>query len=67
MLRVQEDTPPILLDRLQPHTFVGDVVTVPEMTTLLRAAPARGCGIQTGGGMFETGTKLMFDFLTEAR
>jgi shikimate dehydrogenase len=59
-----EDTPPILLDRLQPHTFVGDVVTSPEMTPLLRAAKARGCGIQTGVGMFEAGTRLMFDFFT---
>jgi len=60
------DTPPVLFDRLAPHMFVGDAITAPEMTPLLRAARERGCGIQTGVAMFEASVQLMFDFFTEA-
>jgi shikimate dehydrogenase len=60
------DTPPVLFDKLQPHMFVGDVITAPEMTPLLRAARERGCGIQTGVAMFDASIKLMFDFFVAA-
>lgn len=58
----EDDAPPVLLDRLQPNMFVGDVITVPEMTPLLHAAQARGCGIQTGVGMFRASVALMLKF-----
>ena len=61
------DAPPVDFDRLAPHMFVGDVITAPEMTPLLRAARERGCGIQTGIAMFEASVGLMFDFFTAAR
>ncbi len=61
------DVPPVLLGKLAPQMFVGDVVTAPEMTPLLRAARERGCGIQTGVAMFEASVGLMFDFFTAAR
>jgi shikimate dehydrogenase len=57
----------VLLGKLAPQMFVGDVVTAPEMTPLLRAARERGCGIQTGVAMFEASVGLMFDFFTAAR
>ena len=60
------DAPPIDLDKLTPGMFVGEVITAPEMTPLLRAARERGCGIQTGVAMFEASVSLMFDFFTAA-
>lgn len=59
-----DDAPPIMLDKLSPHMFVGDVITAPEITPLLRAARERGCGIQTGVAMFEASVQLMLDFFT---
>jgi shikimate dehydrogenase len=55
---------PLPLDTagLNATTFVGDVITVPEITPLLRAAQDRGCSIQTGIGMFESNIGLMADF-----
>lgn len=46
--------------------FVGDVITVPEITPLLAAARAAGCTTQTGVGMFEAVSRLMVEFLLEA-
>lgn len=40
-----------LLDSLQAHTLVADVVTSPEVTPLLAFAQSRGCRIQTGPEM----------------
>jgi shikimate dehydrogenase len=60
------DEPPVMFDRLAPYMFVGDVITVPEMTPLLRAAHECGCSIQTGVAMFEASVHLMFDFFTAA-
>lgn len=56
------DPIPIEIRALSPPTFVGDVVTVPEVTPLLAAARERGCGIQTGVGMFVNSIELMADF-----
>ena len=61
------DEPPALLDRLTRSMFVADVVTVPEMTPLLHAARAKGCGIQTGVGMLEASIPLMLDFYISTR
>lgn len=59
-----DDVPPVMFEKLAPGMFVGDVITAPEMTPLLLAARARGCGISTGVAMFEQSVQLMFDFFT---
>jgi shikimate dehydrogenase len=56
------DPLPLDIAALNVTTFVGDVITVPEITPLLRAARDRGCPIQTGIGMFESNIGLMADF-----
>ncbi|MGN6572677.1 MAG: shikimate dehydrogenase family protein, partial [Pseudolabrys sp.] len=60
------DTPPVTFETLAPGMFVGEVITAPEMTPLLVAARAHGCGISTGVAMFEASVRLMFDFFTAA-
>ena len=45
------DPLPLDVDRLSPHTFVGEVVMKAEMTPLLQAATARGCAVQIGTDM----------------
>ncbi|HLZ04905.1 MAG TPA: shikimate dehydrogenase [Bradyrhizobium sp.] len=60
------DPLPVDVRRLKPSAFVGDVVTVPDMTPLLVAARQRGCRIQTGIGMFEGNLGLMADFFADA-
>ena len=57
-----DDPLPLDIAGLTETTFVGDVVTVPEITPLLAAARDRGCRIQTGIGMFESNIGLMADF-----
>jgi len=57
-----DDPLPLDIAGLTATTFVGDVVTVPEITPLLAAARDRGCRIQTGIGMFESNIGLMADF-----
>jgi len=47
-----DDPIPVAVSRLAAATFVGDVITVPEVTPLLQAARMRGCLTQTGVGMF---------------
>jgi shikimate dehydrogenase len=42
---------PVDVDRLDPSTFVGEVVMRNEMTAFLRAAQARGCRVQVGTDM----------------
>ncbi len=61
-----DDSLPVDVSRLAPAAFVGDVVTVPEMTSLLVAAQEKGCRIQTGVGMFGGNLGLMADFFTGA-
>lgn len=58
----QDDELPIDLDGLRADTFVGDVVTAGEETPLIKAARSRGCGTQTGVGMFHAVAKLMIEF-----
>ncbi|MCO6419622.1 shikimate dehydrogenase [Siccirubricoccus sp. KC 17139] len=57
------DPLPLDATRLEPTAFVGDVITVPEVTPLLAAARARGCATSTGVGMFDAARELMVDFL----
>ena len=45
------DPLPLDVDRLSPHTLVGEVVMKAEMTPLLQAAQARGCPVQIGTDM----------------
>lgn len=56
------DRVPIDVDRLSAETFVGDVVTRPEVTPLIAAAAAKGCRTSTGIDMFEAGKLLQYDF-----
>jgi shikimate dehydrogenase len=46
-----DDPLPIDTSRLDPHTFVGEVVMKTETTPLLAAARARGCRVQVGTDM----------------
>jgi shikimate dehydrogenase len=57
-----DDSLPVDIPSLAAHAFVGDVVTVPEMTPFLVAAREKGCRIQTGVGMFGGNLGLMADF-----
>ncbi len=45
------DPLPIDVNRLEPGTFVGEVVMRTEMTAFLTAAAARGCPVQVGSDM----------------
>lgn len=45
------DPLPIDMSRLDPSTFVGEVVMKSEMTAFLKAAQARGCPVQVGSDM----------------
>ena len=60
------DPMPVDANRLDADAFVGDVITVPEVTPLLAAARARGCRTQTGTGMFEAVCEHIVDFLLAA-
>ena len=42
------DPMPLDVTRIDPSTFVGEVVMKQEMTAFLRAAAARGCRVQVG-------------------
>ena len=47
----QGDAMPMDVSRLDPSTFVGEVVMKSEMTAFLAAAKARGCAVQIGTDM----------------
>ncbi|SFP26796.1 shikimate dehydrogenase [Variovorax sp. 770b2] len=59
------DTLPVDAALLEPSAFVGDVVTVPEVTPLLAIARERGCPTMTGMGMFEAVRDGIVDFYLE--
>lgn len=61
------DALPVQTARLDAGMFVGDVITVPELTPLLVAARAVGCTIQTGVGMFDAVRDLIVAFLLEGK
>jgi shikimate dehydrogenase len=51
-LGMKDDDPlPMDVDRIDPGTFVGEVVMRQEITAFLAAAQARGCPIQVGKDM----------------
>ena len=58
----ENDPLPLDIAGLRATTFVGDVITVPEITPLLADAQERGCPVQTGIGMFESNIGLMAGF-----
>jgi shikimate dehydrogenase len=45
------DAMPMDVSRIDPRTFVGEVVMQTEMTAFLAAAQARGCPVQVGADM----------------
>ena len=62
-LGMREGDPlPIDLATLSAHTFVSDVVTVPELPPLMAAARARGCPTLTGTGMFHAVRERIVSF-----
>lgn len=56
------DPLPVQVARLAPGMFVGDVITIPEVSPLLEAARRLGCRTQTGVGMFKAQRGLILDF-----
>jgi shikimate dehydrogenase len=56
------DALPVMTERLAPTTFVGDVITAPEITPLLAGARSAGCPIATGIDMVSAAIGLMLDF-----
>jgi shikimate dehydrogenase len=46
-----DDPLPMDVDRIDPGTFVGEVVMKQEITPFLREARAKGCPIQVGKDM----------------
>ncbi|MBM3567906.1 MAG: shikimate dehydrogenase [Alphaproteobacteria bacterium] len=59
-----DDPLPVQGDKLRPGMFVGEVITLPEVTPLLAAARALGCATATGVDMFEASIALMLAFFT---
>jgi shikimate dehydrogenase len=57
-----DDPLPMDVDRLSPGTFVGEVVMKDQMTPLLAAAQARGCGYQAGVDMLFEQIPAYLDF-----
>jgi shikimate dehydrogenase len=57
------DPLPIDVTRLEPASFVADLVTKPAVTALLEAARRRGCRIVTGEDMFAVQAGIMADIL----
>ena len=61
-----DDPMPVNVSNLAATMFVGDVITIPEVTPLLQAARARGCLTQTGVGMFLNVLGRMAEFFDDA-
>jgi shikimate dehydrogenase len=59
----EKDPLPIMIERLAPGTFVGDVQTVSAVPPLIEAARRIGCPTQTGLGMFEANRERLWRFL----
>ena len=59
------DPLPLDASRLSPAAFVGDVITMSEVTPLIAAARALGCGTQVGTGMFAAVRGHMLEFLLD--
>ncbi|MDN5842064.1 MAG: shikimate dehydrogenase [Alcaligenaceae bacterium] len=59
------DPSPVRVDNLAVNAFVGDAITVPEVSPLIAAARANGCGTVTGLQMFASVSARMLDFYSE--
>jgi shikimate dehydrogenase len=59
------DVLPLDAALLDASSFVGDVVTVPEVTPLLATARERGCPTMTGMAMFEAVRDGIVEFFLE--
>jgi shikimate dehydrogenase len=59
------DPYPVDVARLEPDTFVGDVVTKPTVPPLIEAARRLGCRTSTGGDMFAAVAGLIVGVLVE--
>jgi shikimate dehydrogenase len=57
-----DDPLPFNTEGLTSATFVGEVITRPEVTPLLSVARSKGCQTETGVGMFNSSIGLMADF-----
>ena len=57
-----DDPLPVDVDRIAPHTFVGEVVMKTEITPFLEAARARGCPYQIGTDMLFEMIPAYLDF-----
>jgi shikimate dehydrogenase len=57
------DPLPVEVDRLDPATFVGCVITVPAVSPFIAAARARGCPSSTGMDMFVRVRDRIVEFL----
>jgi shikimate dehydrogenase len=58
-----EDPLPVDAEGLRPGQFVADVITRPEISPLIAAARAAGCGTMPGLGMFNAQAGLLVDRL----
>ncbi len=54
---------PILVDRLDPATTVADIIMVPSVTPLMKAAESRGCTVHPGRPMMEAQMEIFMEFL----
>ena len=57
------DPLPVEVAKLSPETFVGCVITVPEISPLVAAAREYGCRTSTGTEMYEALQNAMVEFL----
>ncbi len=57
------DPLPVAAERLDPATWVADLITRPAMTPLLENARQRGCNIVSGADMFAVQAGFMADIL----
>lgn len=58
-----DDPYPVDVTRLEPDTFVGDVVTRPAVPPLIERARQIGCATSTGSDMFAAVSVLIVEFL----
>jgi len=57
-----DDPYPVMIEHLSPSVFVGDVITAPVVSPLLRSARDLGCATLTGAQMYDGVCDLMTDF-----
>jgi shikimate dehydrogenase len=60
------DPLPMEAEKLEPQTFVADVITEPVRTRFLEVAAARGCRTQVGTSMFAGQVDLVAEYMLAA-